>query len=77
LPGRLKDIGSSLSNEYSCTGDLKFLEEAINNNKLAVSLTDSNSSDLPSILNHLDLGLNDRYFRTGDLKDLEKAIESY
>ena len=58
MPRRLNNLCKDLQDKYSLTGNLNDLEEAIDYFKQAVSLTDTESPNLPMYLNNLGLGLN-------------------
>jgi hypothetical protein len=60
--------------EYKNTGDIKAINDAIENAELAVQMTPEGHSNLASRLNNLGVMLGSRYERTGKMQDLEETI---
>jgi CHAT domain-containing protein len=79
FPGRpslLHNLGTSLRDWYTRTGDLDALEQAIDAHEEAVATTRSGSPARWLHLSGLGIALFDRYRRTGNRNDLDRCIST-
>ncbi|MFL5588390.1 MAG: CHAT domain-containing protein [Ktedonobacteraceae bacterium] len=76
-PLTLHDAAKVAFRQYWTSGQLAYLNQAVECWYEALQLIPSNSPSWPALQNNLGIGLRDRYRHTGDLSDLEKAIDAF